>query len=69
MAKKKLTGRQLTIIGPKGWERTTFSVLSCVFIRRSPGTDADTGEVGGSFLLVGDGRRREGLAEPMRGVY
>ena len=69
MAKKKLTGRQFTIIGPKGWERTTFSVLSCVFKRRSPGTDADTGEVGGSLLLVGDGRQREGLGEPMRGVY
>ena len=47
----------------------TFPVLSCIFIRRSFGTDADAGEVGRLFLLVGDGGRREGLAEPMRGVY
>ena len=39
----------------KGWQRTTFPVLSCIFIRRSFGTDADAGEVGRSFLLVGDG--------------
>ena len=31
--------------------------------------DADTGEVSGLLLLIGDGRRREGLAEPIRGVY
>ena len=69
MVKKKLTERPVTVIGPKGWQRTTFPVLSCIFIRRSFGTDADAGEVGRSFLLVGDGGRREGLAEPMRGVY
>ena len=69
MVKKKLTECQFTIIGPKGWQRTTFSVLSCVFIRRSFGTDADAGEISRSLLLVGDGGRRERLAEPMRGVY
>ena len=47
----------------------TFSVLSCVFVWRSFRTDTDTGEVSGSVLLVGDGRRRERLAEPMRGEY
>ena len=55
MAKKKLTERPFTVIGPKGWQRTTFLVLSCIFIRRSFGTDADAGEVDRSFLLVGDG--------------
>ena len=55
MVKKKLTERPFTVIGPKGWQRTTFPVLSCIFIRRSFGMDADAGEVGRSFLLVGDG--------------
>ena len=55
MAKKKLPERPVTVIGAKGWQRTTFSVLSCIFIQGSFGTDADAGEVGRSFLLVGDG--------------
>ena len=52
---KKLPERPVTVVGPEGWQRTTFPVLSCIVIRRSFGTDADASEVGGSFLLVGYG--------------
>ena len=44
-------------------------ILSCVFIRRSPGTDTDAGEIGGPLLLVGNVRRCKGLAGPMCGVH
>ena len=52
VAKKKLTERPVTVVGSEGWQRTTFPVLSCIFIRRSFGTDTDASEVGRSFLLV-----------------
>ena len=55
VAKKKLPERPVTVVGPEGWQRMTFPVLSCIVIRRSFGTDADASEVGGSFLLVGYG--------------
>ena len=55
MAKKKLPERPVAVIGAKGWQRVTFPVVSCIFVRRSFGMDADAGEVGRSFLLVGDG--------------
>ena len=55
VAKEKLTERPVAIVGSEGWQRTSFPVISCIFIRRSFGTDADAGEVGRSFLLVGYG--------------
>ena len=55
VAKKKLTLRPVAVVGSEGWQRRSFPVVSCIFIRRSFGTDADAGEVGRSFLLVGYG--------------
>ena len=55
MAKEKLPERPVTVVGSEGWQRTTFSVLSCIIIRRSFGADADAGAVGRSFLLDGYG--------------
>ena len=55
MAKKKLPERPVAVVGSESWQRTSFPVVSCIFIRRSFGTDADVGEVGRSFLLVGYG--------------
>ena len=55
VAEKKFPERPVTVVCPEGWQRTTFSVLSCIIVRRSFGTDADAGVVGGSFLLVGHG--------------
>ena len=55
VAKEKLPERPVTVVGPEGWQRTTFSVLSCIIIRRSFGTDADASAVSRSFLLVGYG--------------
>ena len=40
--------------GPQGWPGTTISVLSRVIVWRSPGTDTNTSEIGGPFLLVGN---------------
>ena len=54
MAQEKLTERHFTIIGSKGWQGTTISILSCVFVRRSPGTDMDASTIGGPLLLVGN---------------
>ena len=44
----------LQLLVPKAG--TTLFILSCVFIRRSPGTDMDAGEIGGPLLLVGNVR-------------
>ena len=55
VAEEEFPERPVTVVGPEGWQRTTFSVLSCIIIRRSFGTDADAGAVGRSFLLDGYG--------------
>ena len=55
MAKKKLTEHSVAVVGSEGWQGTSVPVVSCIFIRRSFVTDADVGEVGRSFLLVGYG--------------
>ena len=52
VAKKKLTEHSVAVVGSEGWQGTSVPVVSCIFIRRSFGTDADVGEVGRSFLLV-----------------
>ena len=53
--KKKFTERPVAVVSSEGWQGTSFPVVSCIFIQRSFGTDADVGEVGRSFLLVGYG--------------
>ena len=39
VAKKKLTERPVAVVGSEGWQRTSFPVVSCIFIQRSFGTD------------------------------
>ena len=53
MAEEKFPERSVAVVGPEGWQRTTFPVLSCIVVRRSFRTDEDAGAVGRSFLLDG----------------
>ena len=54
MAQEKFTECPFTAVSPQGWPGTTISVLSRIIVWRSPGTDTNTGEIGGPFLLVGN---------------
>ena len=69
MEEKKFTGVAVAVTCAKTGQRVTVSSLSRFVVWRSFGEESHTGLVELPVLLVGDVRRREGLAEAVHNLH